>query len=246
MPPRLRVLFIEGDSRWEFRFVKSLLQKQETVDLKVLLLDADPEWATADKSALVEFPEKKELNQFDVAILGDFDPQKLPKSKERLRDLADFVKERGGSLLMIAGEHFAPHAFKDTPLADVLPISISKAHQPPEPNEGLTESYRPELTAEGRKHPVFQFSADEKDNRAIWDRLNPLYWSSEGYEARRGAAVLATHPRQRHPLVVQQSVGKGTSLFFGINETWRWREDEARFNQFWIQTVRYLADPKAR
>jgi hypothetical protein len=32
-------------------------------------------------------------------------------------------------------------------------------------------------------------------------------------------------------------------LFFGFSESWRWRwrEDELRFNQFWMQTVRYLA-----
>src|SRR4029077_13626323 len=46
-----------------------------------------------------------------------------------------------------------------------------------------------------------------------------------------------------HPLLVQQFVGAGRSMFFGLDETWRWRfrEDELRFNQFWIQTVRYLA-----
>src|SRR5204862_1370169 len=38
-------------------------------------------------------------------------------------------------------------------------------------------------------------------------------------------------------------VGDGRALFLGFAETWRWRwrEDELRFNQFWIQTVRYLA-----
>jgi len=43
--------------------------------------------------------------------------------------------------------------------------------------------------------------------------------------------------------VVQQFVGAGRSMFFGFNETWRWRwrEDEANFNKFWVQTVRYLA-----
>src|SRR5205085_11047406 len=68
--------------------------------------------------------------------------------------------------------------------------------------------------------------------------------------------VLAIHPRHKprpeeksirgdegHPLVVQHFVGAGRALFFGFDETWRWRwrEDELRFNQFWIQTVRYLA-----
>jgi hypothetical protein len=32
-------------------------------------------------------------------------------------------------------------------------------------------------------------------------------------------------------------------MFFGFEETWRWRfrEDEAHFNNFWIQAVRYLS-----
>ena len=35
---------------------------------------------------------------------------------EHLKDLADFVTDRGGGLLMIAGERFAPFAYKDSPL----------------------------------------------------------------------------------------------------------------------------------
>ena len=144
-PPKpIRILYIEGAPRWEFRAVKSYLTREnKAFDLKVLLLDADPDWPAHEKTALSEFPSKKELDQFDVVILGDFDPKQLPKSKENLRNLADFVKDHGGGLLMIAGEHFAPHAYKDTPLADVLPINIVKERQPAEPKEGLTESYRP-------------------------------------------------------------------------------------------------------
>jgi hypothetical protein len=35
-------------------------------------------------------------------------------------------------------------------------------------------------------------------------------------------------------------------MFFGFNETWRWnwREDQKYFNNFWIQTMRYLARSK--
>src|SRR5262249_13934977 len=40
--------------------------------------------------------------------------------------------------------------------------------------------------------------------------------------------------------------GRGRTLFFGFDETWRWRfrEDELRFNQFWIQTVRFLSQSR--
>src|SRR5947209_3734382 len=107
-------------------------------------------------------------------------------------------------------------------------------------------------------HPVFRFSPDEKQSEEIWTRLREMFWWSEGYSAKRAAEVLAIHPKQAaaanrdrvglegHPLVVQQFVGAGRSMFFGFNETWRWRyrEDQLHFNQFWVQTVRYLSRSK--
>jgi hypothetical protein len=47
----------------------------------------------------------------------------------------------------------------------------------------------------------------------------------------------------RHPLIVQHFVGAGRCMFCGVEDTWRWafREDVLRFNQFWLQTIRYLA-----
>jgi hypothetical protein len=105
-------------------------------------------------------------------------------------------------------------------------------------------------------HPIFRFSPDEKENDALWSSLPELYWWSEGYRVKPAAEVLAVHPKQPgedprvggtraegHPLAVQQFVGAGRCLFLGLNETYRWRyrEHERHFNQFWIQTVRYLA-----
>jgi hypothetical protein len=83
-----------------------------------------------------------------------------------------------------------------------------------------------------------------------------MYWWSDGYRIKPAAEILAVHPRVRsrpedrgprpdegHPLVVQQFVGAGRCMFFGFSESWRWRyrEDEGRFNHFWVQTMRYLA-----
>src|SRR6185437_12303181 len=114
--------------------------------LKVLLLDADPDFARQDRTALSEFPSRAELNAFDVVILGDVDPQSKfdPKMSEHLKDLADFVRERGGGLLMIAGERYATFAYKDSPLKDILPIDVIDT-KPPEDVE-IAESYRPQLT----------------------------------------------------------------------------------------------------
>jgi hypothetical protein len=104
-------------------------------------------------------------------------------------------------------------------------------------------------------HPIFRFSSDDARNMSIMQRLAPLYWWSGGYRLKPLAEVLAVHPELkgdprdpaghdgRLPLVVQQFVGAGRSVFFGFDESWRWRfrDDEVHFNNFWIQTVRYLA-----
>jgi hypothetical protein len=257
-----KVLYVEGEPRWEYRYVKTLLEREsarkgnKTIDLRVLLLDADPDFATEDKSAIAEFPLKTDLNKYDVVLLGDVDPKHPKMGDKNVQALADFVKERGGGLLMIAGQRYSPWVWRNTPLGDVLPIEVARDAPPEEPEGGRPDSYRPELTPMGRLHPIFRFSPDEHDNEEIWDHLREMYWYAEGYHSKPAAEVLAVHPKVRaeakvpgrdpgegHPLVVQQFVGAGRCLFFGFDETWRWRyrEDELRFNQFWIQTVRYLA-----
>jgi uncharacterized membrane protein len=181
------------------------------------------------------------------------DPQSRfdEKMTEHLKDLADFVRERGGGLLMIAGERHAPAAYKDTPLKDVLPIDVTAKADDDAGGEAIQEGYKPELTAIGRMHPMFRFSPDEKENDDVWGKLKEMYWYADGYQVKRAAEVLAVHPKVKHgakdagnhPLVVQQFIGAGRAMFLGFNETWRWgfREDQARFNQFWIQAIRYLA-----
>jgi uncharacterized membrane protein len=257
-----RVLYIEGTPRYEYRYLKTLLEREagedksnKTVDLKVVLMDADDEYAKEDKSALVDLPpNKQELFQYDMIILGDVDPQG-PKIKDRLKDLADFVRERGGGLLMIAGENFSPNAWKGTPLEAVLPIEVVQ-EQPPEEEE-IVDGFRPQLTLEGQGHPLFQFASDPGENQTVWNNLAEIFWYAKGYRTKPGARVLAVHPDRpaleprrssdrdagKHPLVVYQLVGAGRSMFFGFDESWRWRlrEDELRFNTFWMNTVNYVA-----
>lgn len=256
----IKVLYVEGYARYDYRFIKNLLEREsirdkrnKTIDLKVLLLDADSEYASEDRSAVADFPTREELNGYDVVLFGDVDPKDRKIGERNLRHLADFVKERGGGFLMIAGPRFSPHAYKNSPLRDILPVQVTGSARA----EGeRVAGFRPELTPIGRSHPIFRFSPDEAANRAIWNHLAELHWWAAGIRAQRAAEVLLAHPQRPlpdsraiaaeqggYPLFVQQFVGAGRSMFLGFDETWRWRfrEDEVRFNQFWIQTVRYLA-----
>lgn len=258
---RVRVLFVEGYPRYDFRFVKVLLEREservagnKTVEFKTVLLDASRGWAETDKSALVDFPTRDQLFEYDVVILGDFDPKQLPRASRTLHDLAEFVRIRGGGLMVMAGEHFSPGAFAESPLADVLPVLPSDGAAPKRTSEEqpLTEGYRPKLTPTGQMHPLFRFSPDDVESARIWARLQPMLWAAKGYRRKPAAEVLAVHPERPaeggatgefHPLVLQQFAGAGRVIFLGFDETWRWRwrNDEDQFNRFWLQAVRVLS-----
>ncbi len=254
----IKVLLIEGSARYEYRFLKSLLERENqdkkqnrSIELKVLLLDADQNFWKQDRSAIADFPvNKQDLYEYDVVILGDADPGHPKLGEGRLRDLAAFVTLRGGGLLAVAGSQYMPRAYKKTALAAVLPIEIGVP--PPDPDE-IATGYQLKLI--DRRHPIFRFNPDEGKNEEIWKRLMPIYWAARGYKADKYANVLAVHPKLRaegpvprgvdegHPLIIEHFPGLGRCMFFGFDETWRWRfrEDELRYNQFWIQTVRYLS-----
>jgi uncharacterized membrane protein len=263
----IKVLYIEGYRRYEYHYLKTLLEREsnrvkgnKTIDLKVLLMDADPDFAAQDRSAISEFPTRGELFAYDAVILGDVDPQGSSDAKmaEHLKDLADFVRERGGGLLMIAGERFSPQSYRETPLKDVLPIDLGPERSgEPRGAEPIESGYKPELTAVGRMHPIFRLEPDEKASAEVWDRLRDMFWYAEGFQVKRAAEVLAVHPKvrhgigdsgpsEKHPLVVQHFIGAGRTVFFGFDETWRWgfREDQLYYNRFWIEAIRYLARSK--
>jgi uncharacterized membrane protein len=254
---RLRVLLIDGYPRYEFRFVKDLLEREsdavrgnKSIELNTIQLSAAKEYALQDRSALRSMPTRDELFQYDAIILGDVDPRQFPRPDQALNDLADFVKVKGGGLLVVAGEQAMPHKLFDTPLADVLPVLAAGSSRPTAEDTPLTEGYRPRLTPIGQSHPLFRFAAEEAENAKIWAGLKPLYWHVHGIKRKLSAEVLAVHPEksaaenvsENYPLVLQQFAGAGRVLFFAFDETWRWRfrEDEEKYNRFWIQVVRLL------
>ncbi len=255
---RLRVLYIEGYPRYEFRFVKVLLERESdaivgnrSLELSTLLLDSSAGYADQDKSALKSMPTKGELFEYDVVILGDIDPALVPKAQQTFLDLAEFVKVKGGGLLVIAGVQNSPEKLFATPLADLLPVVPSDGTPRPASETSPPEGYRPKLTPFGQSHPLFRFAAEDAENARVWGELKPLIWSASGYKRKLSAEVLAVHPDrtaegfpgENHPVVLQQFVGSGRVIFFGFDETWRWRfrTGEKRFDQFWVQAARVLS-----
>lgn len=246
---KIKVLFVESYPRYEFRFLKNLLEREETVEVSVLLADADPEYLEEDRVAVGYFPTtREELFAYDVVILGDVSPSLL--SNVQLENLREFVRGKGGGLLFVAGPEFNPLSYRDTVLEELLPVEI------PGPlgtgaGSNTYDSFRPRLTVEGRASPIFRFGEDESSSVAILDSLPGAYWHSPIERAKPAAVVLAEHPTLQVdgkgvPLVATQFFGAGRTIFQGFTGTWRWRYrvEDLYFARYWIQSVRLLSRAK--
>lgn len=262
---QINVLYVEGYRRYEYHYLKTLLEREsnrvkgnKTVNLRVLLRDGDTDAPLQDRTLIPNFPTpfrmadthtaKEDLWSYDVIILGDVDPEPLT---DHLKNVAEWVQERGGGLLVMGGERFSPRAYRNSPLRDVLPLDM--VNEVDDAEEERVDPFRLELTPAGRMHPIFRFSPDEKENEEIGGRLKEFFWYPEGFQPKRAAEVLAVHPTakigkksEKLPLILQHFAGAGRCMFLGVSETWRWnwREDQLHYNQFWIQTVRYMARSK--
>jgi len=246
---KLKVLLVESEPRYEFRYLKNYLEREETIDLSVVLLSSDPEFSEQDRAALPTFPTAKDdLFGFDVVIMGDADPGFL--SHSQMQNLTEFVTDKGGGILFVAGESFNPLAYRGTPLEILLPIELTDARNPTAVGNAIT-SYRPELTVEGRASPIFRFGESEAASALIWQGLPELYWYFEAPRKKPAALVLAEHPTAtgsegKLALDLYQFAGAGKAMFHAFDDTWRWRfrAGDRYFGRFWVQAIRFLARSK--
>ena len=259
---RVRLLMIEDRPRYDFRFLKVLLERESErslggrqVMVDTILLSAAQGWAETDRSAFRgDFPTREQLFQYDVILLGDIDPRRLPHASRTLQDLTEFVTVKGGGLLFLCGAHSTPLAWMDTPLSAILPVTARNS-SPDSPSSSVaTLGFRLRLTELGQQHPIFRLHPDLSESIRIWEQLPLLYWHARGYQRKPQTIVLAdlastpANENESYPLVLQMFAGSGVVLFFGFDDIWRWRwrQNEEYFDRFWLQTIRFLARLRVR
>lgn len=256
----IRVLLVQAGPSYEFRFLKTMLERELNPNdegepgkrgFQVVLQDADVQFADTDKSALRLFPvTREELFAYDVILFGDANPSFF--SQTMLQNVADFVKERGGGIVFIAGPRFNPVAYRDTPLASILPIDPATARLP-DPDDDLTQEMRPRPTPLGLSTGTLLLSDSRVENAQLWAKKLPgMYWWVETPHVRPGVRVLLEHPTKTGapgtplPLLSLQFVGSGKVMFqaFDGSYRWRFRAGDEYFARYWIQTIRYLSRSK--
>jgi len=239
-----RILYVEGEPRWEFKFIRRAMEGFNDIELVSLLRTSPNKFyrqGVRDADELAGgFPTTREaLFTYDAIILGSFEAALL--SLEQQANLRDFVSVRGGSLLMLAGESgLSNGGWGRTLLAQALPVSLSGKVRNDDFFRGRIGF---ELTQKGQRTDWLKI---EGEDITTWNKLPALADIHITGEPRAGSVVLmdAQYKGQTHPLLVWQRYGQGQSYVLATSGTWRWQmrldSSDQTHEQFWQNLLTQL------
>jgi hypothetical protein len=249
----LRMMFVEYEPTWEWRFIKEVFHRDPMVGAKgfrTFLYSSDPQVRRQNELFLPTMsPPRNEFFKNDLIFLGDM-PAAPPISalNERFCTMVkEFVGEMGGGLVIVSGPRFGPQQLAKTALADLLPVRVDPAARVRD-----RESFNMQLTSRASEYTFMQLGAGstQKDIEKSWENLGPLDWYQPVRAIHNDTNVLAEHPTatcpddgRKQPLIAVRPYGRGEVVYLGFNETWRLRagHGEELFRKFWSQVMWRLA-----
>lgn len=238
---KIKVLYVEGKPRWEYRYLRVVLLRDQRLDVKFLMTQGDEDLARSSPQYLARYPDKpEEAFGFDLVILGDVPSWYF--NQGQLERMVQLVRERGGSILMLAGDRYAPASYVDTAIAEILPVRITQDYTP------VPATASPVSTVEGRRS-FASLEGTEEANNSLWSLVRPIYQVPRLEGAKAAANIMVqlagvtAGKSEPYPLVSWHYAGTGKTMFIGTDQLWRLRfmRGDRYHAQFWGQTIQFLA-----
>ncbi len=197
-----------------------------------------------DKELAGGFPKTAdELFSYHAIILQDMESEFFTADQMQL--ISDFVRKRGGGLMMLGGEEsFKNGDYDKTVIGDLLPVYIDQVEYPPD-----DQDYSFDLTKEGWLEPFLRLHSDETADLARIDSLKNKFTIINPVRGiKPGATVLARASAASGaslPALVEQRFGKGRTAALLVGDMWKWElqradNSDTDFEKNWRQLVRWL------
>jgi uncharacterized membrane protein len=244
-----QILYIEGEPRWEFRYIRRALLDDPNIRLVTLLRSSPNKFyrqGLDKEETLAEgFPKKKEeLFAYKGLIFGSIESTFF--SQEQLKMVVDFVSNRGGGFMMLGGRNsYSAGHYENSPIADILPVQLAAGDRTP-----VIGPVKMVVTDYGRTHPLMKLAPDIEGNVVkSWSDLPPVNDYNRTLDAKIGGIVLARgQPVQKggaEPiLLAYQRYGRGRTMALTTGSTWHWQMEmdykDQTHEMFWKQTLRWL------
>lgn len=240
-----RVLYVEGEPRWEYKFIRRAEQDDRLLTIVSMLRTSENKiyrQGIDDPKELADgFPSRAEdLFSYQGLIIGSVEASYFTAAQKEL--IQQFVDRRGGGLLFLGGRaSLGDGGWASSSLADLLPVTL--------PNKKETFHRDPatvSLTAAGADSIITRLVEDPAANVERWKKLPYLMDYQEVGAPKPGAVVLAemTAGGRKMPMLITENYGRGRTAISATGGTWRWQmsqplEDQTH-EEFWQQLLRWL------
>ena len=256
---KARVLLVEGDARWEFRYLKSALERDKRVELSTVLF-RQPFLQLLNRTFMDgELPEmiafKEQLANTDIVIMGDVGPAQIAEPVFQAIETA--VSDEGVTLMVVPGRRHMPHDVHSPTLQRLLPVTNPQQQVAERRKRTLPDAapsvFRLKPTPEAGDMTLFKLTEPDAEQRIGFANLAGHPWAYTG-KPKAIASVWATLQMEGVDLdertmaaVVHQYYGFGQVVWMGIDSTWRWRlrAGDRWHHRFWGQVVRWAARNKS-
>ena len=240
-----RILYVEGEPRWEFKFIRRAEDDDKSVQIVSMLRTTENkiyrQGISDPKELEGGFPTRPEdLFGYQGIILGSVEAGYFTPSQQEL--LREFVDRRGGGLLFLGGRFsLGDGGWGGSGVTDLLPTFL--------PNSRTTFHRDPataELTPAGVDSPIMRLVDDPVKNVDRWKKLTYMMDYQDAGSPKPGATVLAemNADHRRLPLLVTQNYGRGRTAVMATSGTWRWQMSQPlgdpAHEMFWQQLLRWL------
>jgi uncharacterized membrane protein len=249
---REKILYFEGEPRFEMKFLRRALDEDKQVQLVVLQRTADNKYLRLEvddpEELIGGFPKTRdELFKYRGLVLGSIEAAAF--TGDQLAMLAEFVDKRGGGLLMLGGPRsFSEGGYAGTALGEALPVELTRMTPPAEP---VVTRIAVRPTRAGTGHAVSQIAATDAASATRWTELPELTTVNAVETVKAGATTLLAATgdgRRERPVLAFQRFGRGKSGAFTAQDSWLWQmhstitvEDQTH-ETFARQLLRWLVD----
>ena len=218
----LRVLLVSGEPHPGERTWRNLLKSDAAVDLVHFTILRPPEkqdGTPINQLSLIAFPTRElfseKINEFDLIIFDRYEHRGILQLLY-YDNIARYVDEHGGALLVAAGDDYASaYSIYHTPLSSVLPAAPT--------GRVLEMPFRAKVTPEGQKHPVTRglpgwnsAKVADASPQPTWGR----WFRQAEVNAERGRIVMTG--AEDKPLLVLDRKGKGRVALLTSDQAWLW------------------------
>jgi uncharacterized membrane protein len=250
---REKILYFEGEPRFEVKFMRRAVEDDENLQLVVLQRTAESKYLRLSVTDSTElefgFPtSREELYRYRGLVLGSAEASFF--THDQLQMIADFVSERGGSVLFLGGHAaFAEGGWQGTPVEEVMPVVLGAPQGGP---DGYFAEVKVRPTPAGLAHAAVQLDAEPQNVSNRWDSLPPVTIVNPLTDVRPGATTLlqgrVSSGGPDQVVLAFQRYGRGKSIALTAQDTWLWQmhadvplEDQSH-ESFWKQMLRWLVD----